>query len=602
MEKKIWDAPSLQKNIPPAEEGFEAQTMALLRRQAAADGLRPARRMKWSMALALGLACILLLATALALGLQWSARTRAMKTAREAVMSQYGLTLDTLTLFEEIATEQGGAWAVRFTPIFFDLEATGEYTVTIESGKAPEARWTHDGAPASGMESGRFDIPVWGQPQLENILAIRQLQRKGSAEGELALPVLEGEPLAMAQALGLDPDIMHPTPTENDLSQEEAVQLAREALAERYGLPMERIPQEVTYSSFLKYADDDEPVYRIELNGSEEGFWVPVFSPSGKIGKTHWWIAPELRTLPEGPLDAYEYAVREFVEEGSFHALPAGEKMDIAARIREAGYGDLLDSSDYLTPASTDLSQEAAAAAVTAAMKARGFTDDTLALFTVSLSLQSVENQRAWVAEYAPDTALVSRSDLREMITDRLGHYRVELAAETGETRSFHWDLQEQAQGHAYTRQNWGQAAAYDVATLSWLQEILQARRAFVEQEQETGIPLTLEENAASDQLFRDVGFNSRLYSNGVPGAGDLPLEKAWELAKQAIQNEYGISLQEVDSWPRSEYFTVEDPAAPQWYFWIFATGDRQGEDLSVVLDAKTGTILLVIHSAGGNG
>jgi len=162
MEKKILNPLFFKENIPPASERFEERTLAMLRHQMALDNTRRFRRRKWTTALAIGVVCVVLIATALAVGLQWSARYNVLRIARQAVMEKYGLTQETLSVFSESAGEERGKWTVQYMPTLFDGSAMGRYTVVIVNGTAVEVGWSHDDVPQS-EEDGGFNASAWGQ-------------------------------------------------------------------------------------------------------------------------------------------------------------------------------------------------------------------------------------------------------------------------------------------------------------------------------------------------------------------------------------------------------------------------------------------------------
>lgn len=142
----------------------------------------------------------------------------------------------------------------------------------------------------------------------------------------------------------------------------------------------------------------------------------------------------------------------------------------------------------------------------------------------------------------------------------------------------------------------------YDVKLLAWLKELAEAERPYREREAMSEALLPLADRAAHDQLFRDADFSPSQFPASLPRDGDIPQEEAWKLAKQALESEYGVTSQAIESWYCSTYFTAADPDHPQWFFWIFPVGDRQGQEYSVTIDTKSGTILEVTHSAGGFG
>ena len=345
MEKITVNQLFFEKNMPPPSEGFEERTMAMLRRQMTRESVPPARRMKGSTILAIGVAGVLLMTTALAVGLRWSARSNALRTARQAVMGKYGLTQETMAVFSESSEEERGRWTVRYMPTLFDVSAMGNYMAVIENGTAIEVNWSHDDTPEPEASGSGFDAPAWGQPQLESALEIRQAHQQTFVEGynepstdirkALEDAAERDRALWEGNRQGLVPFVMHVLPTQEDLQPEEAAGLAREAVSKKYGLPLEDVPAEARYMAFVKYADDEEPVYRMTLGDekdeTEKGtgpFWVCVFSPSGKIVELMWAASADIRTLPTGPLHEYGEAVEEFIRKGrSFTFRPRKRRM-----------------------------------------------------------------------------------------------------------------------------------------------------------------------------------------------------------------------------------------------------------------------------------
>lgn len=619
MEKITLNSTFFDDNIPPASAGFETKTMGMLRdmavkeAQTANGGHRPMPRRKLSTVLVLGVLITALAATALAIGLQWSQRYQLGKTAKEAVMQKYGLTVETMGLFVESATQDGNTWTFTYQPVLFSSSAIGEYTVVIESGQEPVVTWSHDDAPKTGGSG--FDAEAWGQPQLESALSLHNEQQQGMVDidwenvGDMTLEDWAEKDKALLEASeqGLIPFVVHVTPTEKDISPEDAIMLAKEAVIEKFGVSEDRLSHMKVDMQFVKYASDEEPQYRMWLTGASsaegdetESFAVSLLSPSGEVVECAWAVNPVDRILPSGSLKGQFDAVSEFISEGAFRLLSPTEKAEAAARITEAGYLDLLGFWEYVAPTDADLPEEKARTLTAQAMKDKySFTDETLTLFLPCMSVQIEDGQRLWVAEYVPNV----QDDWWTLfeLPERLGSYRVTIAADTGTVQSIAWDAQELQENKAYSKDTWGQAAVYDVHILPWLQELLKAQRPLALEEREVSL-LSLEKHAAKDQLFRAAGFPSAQYPNGLPKDGDITEEKALELACQALESEYGLTAEEVKSWPMSTYFFVGDPSQRYWYFWIFPTGDRQGQDLSVEVHAESGTILNITYTAGGNG
>lgn len=218
------------------------------------------------------LAAIILIAlacTALAITLS---RTQydAAKAARTAVMEQYGLTMDTIILFEEEKSEENGVWTVAFRPWKYNPEAIGVYTVTVEEGKAPVAVWTHDGADVTSED---LTAEVWGPSQLEQVAALEKAQYapvENIADAEDLYEWLEMEAKRDQIFLdaGIEVFVMHLLPGPDDIPVEEAIAAAKKAIHKTYGVSEERLAQLKNTMMFLKYQDKDEPVYRISFRGA----------------------------------------------------------------------------------------------------------------------------------------------------------------------------------------------------------------------------------------------------------------------------------------------------------------------------------------------
>lgn len=609
------DQSFFEENIPPASVDFEARTMGMLRTlaameaQTANEAPRLTPRRKLSTVAVLVLLLIALAATALAIGLNWSQRYQMGKVAKDAVMQKYGLSVETMALFGETPSQNGDTWTFTYRPILFSSNPIGEYTVVIQSGHEPVAAWSHDDA---AKADGGFEARAWGQSQLESALdAHNATVRNNSAidwentdEMTLADWAEQDKALLEASKQGFEPFVMNVAPTENDISPEDAVKRAKEAVIAKFGVSEERLSKAKVAIRFFKYADDAEPKYRISLvNGKSETmadseeFGIDIFSPSGKVEECAWAVAPEDRTLPAGSLVGMYDAVSAFIKEGAFGFLTPEEKAEAAARIGQAGYADILGHYEYVAPTDADLPEEKARALTAQAMKDKyNLTDETLELFRPGMSLQMENGRRVWVADYVP-AVRDWEYGLPNGFFERLGSYRVAVLADTGATQLVDWSLQDFPENKAYSKETWGAAGACDARMLPLIKAFLLKQEPYMQETE-----LSFEQLAARDQLFRDAGFPSEVYDNGVPKDGDITRENALALAYQALESEYGLSAEELRSWPVSTYFKVGDPAQRVWFFWIFPTGDRQGQDFEINVEAASGTILSITYSAGGNG
>ena len=141
-------------------------------------GGRPVMKKKLRLSALVAAALVLMTAVGLAIGLNVSAKYSTTQTARQAVMDKYGLNIEMMKLFNETTTEADGVTTVRFytyTSVFTDEEKMGEYTATVGGAGGTTASWSHDDADPQTWENGDLLSPVWGAPQLEQMLSRYQI-------------------------------------------------------------------------------------------------------------------------------------------------------------------------------------------------------------------------------------------------------------------------------------------------------------------------------------------------------------------------------------------------------------------------------------------
>lgn len=231
---------------------------------------------KWTMALALVAALVMLASVAVAAVLvTYAPAASAKKLAVQAMYDTYGFDRSTLGLFHMEVTGNGQATQVRIFPQeWLPAERIGEYTVTARDGQA-EISWTHDDKDAALWASGDPEAPVWGAGQLAAYLALDVTQR----DAWLApyLPAAETAPVQQvavtptpvpvapddtAQASPFVPDT---EPRDGELPAVEAQIIAAAALEDVFGLTGEEIA-----------ALDHIATYIVEIGGSRA--WSIVFA------------------------------------------------------------------------------------------------------------------------------------------------------------------------------------------------------------------------------------------------------------------------------------------------------------------------------------
>lgn len=102
-----------------------------------------------------------------------------------------------------------------------------------------------------------------------------------------------------------------------------------------------------------------------------------------------------------------------------------------------------------------------------------------------------------------------------------------------------------------------------------------------------------------------EVWWQGEILHEGTPGEGDMAREDALKIAYQALEEDFGIPsdiLTDVDKEQGDNSFVVRENGGTLWGFNFYAIKDGMEMGLGVVLDAKTGEIMLTSIITGGNG
>lgn len=176
---------------------------------------------------------------------------------------------------------------------------------------------------------------------------------------------------------------------------------------------------------------------------------------------------------------------------------------------------------------------------------------------------------------------------------ERFGTYIVRLSAGDGSCLGAEWSLE----GAETGAETVAQAMAYDARCLERVGEYALAREAIGEE-----WPVSPEHQARLDAMMIDMGFDPARYNHVAPEAGDIPLDKAKELAYQAIHSEFGVSRENYEASVFAYADLTQEPDGRQWYFWIQSQAELTS--WTVLIDAQTGEILDLFNEslAAGNG
>lgn len=478
---------------------------------------------------------LMLCGTAVALTLRYSARLDLERYARGVLSSKYGLTGEMIDLFATHVERDGVNWTVRFVPIGWE-EQMGEYTVTGTTGGSAQAVWSHDGEAASKS--------VWGPEELRQFMTLRKAQqsamwRLGGWSGTLEeLAAIDAPVLALEGAAWR----VHYLPGEDDIQPEEAEALARQAIMAKYGLSQAAMDgYRTTMMHFYLYTEDGRKEYRLWLNDKNwDEFSVTISSPDGEITSCYWRVSAQDFRLPEGDLSLYPEAAEEYVKEGAFEALNAEDKANVYRRFEEAGLSDLLPPGVYVTPAATDLNEDAAIRRAREAMMERfAFPEEAFELFGVHTAMLRAQEGRMWQVRFIGQ----DQAHYYWLDHNALGDYTIAVTAD-GSVVDCEWSLAEQY-GGGYTESTFGQSEVLAGELLPWvlaLRDKLDQIVVRYPEFQNRDDDLSHEDLAAYDALMREAGFDPVIYCYLLPEEGEVREAEAVEIARQVLKEEYGLT------------------------------------------------------------
>ncbi len=232
----------------------------------------------------------------------------AVRLAQDALRERYGLTPDTLTLFDHSASllkqDKQVVWQVvyvgRSVLLWSESEKPpiGEYTVTMQAktGEPVTVNWSLD-----GMETGRFTKETWGQAKAYDASVLPYFKALMEAVAPILHKYGPGDWYDMGVVDQAAYDQLyrdngfskerypHDLPGPDDLTEEAARALAFSALREELQLS-EQILKELNpvYAYFLRYAtyaqaSPDRPVWSFRLHHREGIYVVDLSAQNGEL-------------------------------------------------------------------------------------------------------------------------------------------------------------------------------------------------------------------------------------------------------------------------------------------------------------------------------
>lgn len=232
--------------------------------------------MKKRISTGLVLVIVLILAAITALAtyiLTRSEESDAISRARHALSEAYGLTPATMGMFDASVSRDGEVSTVLLATAGYS-PLLGDYTVVLTEDEA-RASWTHDDIAKSVWADGDLNAPVWGQPQLEK--ALSDPEAATAAYVAMDLPPSQPRPQpdapdpAVVAVLGEGESwwkgqILHDaTPGEEDMTQEDALEIAYQAAMADFGLTREQLEAGVVRETSFHTRDEGNPLWGFSI-------------------------------------------------------------------------------------------------------------------------------------------------------------------------------------------------------------------------------------------------------------------------------------------------------------------------------------------------
>lgn len=250
---------------------------------------------KLTTSLVLAMALILLAITAFAaIILTRSPQADALARARAALSEKYGLTPDVIGTFNLFDKQEGDTWTVLATSATFHPSLVGEYTVVLDKDGAA-ATWSHDNADKAAWEKAGLESPVWGQPQIAEAL------RNPDAADKINIKLHQESPV------GPDPNMPGPEvlkgrsedesywngeiikagqPGPDDLTRDKALEIAKQAIMEDFGLSQAEVDAGEIISERFSLRESGGTLWGFSIYMEKDGVaWDCGITMDGKTGE-----------------------------------------------------------------------------------------------------------------------------------------------------------------------------------------------------------------------------------------------------------------------------------------------------------------------------
>ena len=422
-------------------------------------------------------------------------------------------------------------------------------------------------------------------------------------------------------------------PGESDLSYDEALAIARQAIFDKYATPPEELDAMGLYPDYFAPEEGLSAEWRFFFSSLrdadiDEGHDYPapgeyrvyLDSPSGEVTLCLWYI-DDFWPYAQRVWDAGKHdTVYEYAQKAGFLALPADQQASWQALLESAGYdlaevlsGEALLKDGYFKLELRDgadidpASDPRIAAAWDAVGEAFGLDTDLMRQYHYIAFYSPLDDSQSdvfivynsdglWAMRRGGDVESWCARLLCEV--DRLGTFLVRFDPESGEIRYVtHGD-------HTAMPADEGDPATllgrpqWNADDLLLFHEAYQNLEATMTEALNQGLRRD-EQQLIADEIRRGLGGSEELYP-GVAEAVNIGLEAALPIAQKAAAERAGMTIEDF-----SAQFTTDSsgymPEGKYFFFWFVAPVEVDEIMYYVQIDAATGEIIYA-EISNGNG
>lgn len=483
------------------------------------------------------------------------------KHAREALAEQYGFTRTTFSFFstqvdfvEDKDDASNSYWSVLYTPTVY-RDRIGCYRVKINAvtQEVIAIEWEYDTAATSASEVKGWYAEKWDAPLIDGLVTFDQQVQERKNELELTLGAYdtwtlqdkaELDKIYLEYGYPYGDTPINVLPEESDLSAEDAISFARVCIEDTYRIDKNVLSDFRIEQTLFKIDGANEKLYIIEFhnpNGSE--YYAVEFSSETKTVDLCAHYVNQVYVPPRPNTEEETSVVNE--------PIVPDNLIEVAKKALNEEYG---------------------------------LTDNALRFFDTTV----ISANNGWEIAFESNT-----------INSRIvGTYTVFYSQAGNCVEKIEWEFDS-----IYPKQEkqtyWKDSEIWGPYEMNCFAQLRIATRTIVN---EAGGEnhMSFEQRAEYDRLYREAGYERSDYYHGVPGVGDIELDEALRIAKEAVASKWRVSQDELDSCDVLYEFDVSDPDQYVWRIRLLLdNGDKM---YTVELDSETGDVVEYYKGIGTNG